>query len=323
MNSFGRIFKIQISGESHSESVGVTIDGCPPGIKITADDFLKDLIRRKSGAKGTTRRKESDEPLILCGIENDHTTGSPIAIEFKNEDIKSSDYHFRTHPRPGHADFTADQKYKSSNNDRGGGQFSGRMTVALVAAGVIAKQICDSITIKAKLIEVGGSTEIAKKTEEAVDSGDSVGGLIECIVSNVPIGLGEPFFDSVESLISHLVFSIPGIKGIEFGSGFRSAGMKGSEHNDLFVNENGKTLTNHSGGLNGGITNGNDIIFRVAVKPTSSISLPQQTFNFETGKIETLRISGRHDACFALRVPVIIEAVTACVLADLKLIMND
>jgi chorismate synthase len=320
MNAFGHIFKIQIFGESHADIVGITIDGCPPGIPISNLDFKKDLLKRKSGAKGTTARVESDIPQLLCGIRNGFSTGAPITIIFENKNTRPDDYNFRQHPRPGHADFTANIKYNSFNDDRGGGMFSGRLTVALVAAGVIAKKICNPITIKAKLLKIGGSGEISKKIDETYQSGDSLGGLIECKASNMPVGLGEPFFDSVESLIAHLVFSIPGIKGIEFGSGFRSADMKGSENNDLFINAEGKTRTNHAGGISGGISNGNDLAFKVAVKPTSGISLPQSTFNFQSGKIETLRISGRHDACFALRVPVIIEAVTACALADLKLL---
>lgn len=320
MNTFGRIFKIQIFGESHSNSVGIVIDGCPSGIKISKEDFTKDLIRRKSGAKGTTERKEEDVPEITGGIYNNFTTGSPITILFKNADIHSSDYNFRNHPRPGHADFTADRKFNSYNDDRGGGHFSGRLTVGLVAAGVIAKKIIEPVNIKAKLTEVGGKDEIAKMIEAALSFGDSVGGLIECDITELPVGSGEPFFDSVESLISHGIFSIPGIKGIEFGSGFEAAKMKGSQHNDLIIDENGKTGTNHSGGINGGITNGNDINFKVAVKPTSSILMSQETLNFETGKSEELKIKGRHDACIALRIPVIIEAVTACVLADLLMI---
>jgi len=323
MNTFGQLFKIQIFGESHGDFVGITIDGCPPGISIKEEDFKTDLARRKSGAKGTTPRKENDKPIIISGIYKEHTTGSPITILFENKNTHSSDYNFRTQPRPGHADFVADKKYRSFNDDRGGGHFSGRLTLGLVAAGVIAKKIIHKTTIKAKLTEVGNNKNIAKAVENAVKSGDSIGGIIECTISNVPVGLGEPFFNSAESLISHAVFSIPGIKGIEFGSGFAAAKMKGSEHNDLIINKEGKTRTNHAGGINGGITNGNDIVFRIVVKPTSSISLPQETFNFETGKIETLEIKGRHDACFALRVPVIVEAVTACVLADLSLITND
>ncbi len=321
MNTFGRIFKIQIFGESHGDSVGVIIDGCPAGVSLKEEDFTKDLLRRKSGAKGTTSRKEDDIPQIISGIHNNHSTGAPITILFKNSNTRSSDYNFRNHPRPGHSDFVADKKYNSYNDDRGGGHFSGRITLGLVAAGVIAKKIISDIHIKAKLTEAGGNKNIAEAIDNAIESKDSIGGIIECTASNIPVGLGEPFFDSVESLISHAVFAIPGIKGIEFGSGFEAANMKGSEHNDLIINKDGKTKTNHTGGINGGITNGNDLVFKVAVKPTSSISLPQETFNFESGKIETLEIKGRHDACFALRVPVIVEAVTACVLSDL-LILN-
>ena len=320
MNSFGRIFRINIFGESHGEYTGVTIDGCPPGISLTEEDFKFDLARRKSGAKGTTLRKEDDKPVIISGLYNGFTSGSPVTILFKNKNTRPSDYNFRKHPRPGHADFAADRKYNSFNDDRGGGHFSGRLTTGLVAAGVTAKKIIPEIKITAILTEAGGSENIDKAVENALKSGNSIGGIIECRVANVPVGLGEPFFDSVESLISHAIFSIPGIRGIEFGSGFNSAKEKGSEHNDMIINEKGKTKTNHAGGINGGITNGNDIIFRIAVKPTSSISLPQETYNFESGKIEDLRIIGRHDACFALRVPVIAEAVTACVIADMVLI---
>jgi len=269
LNTFGRIFRIHIFGESHGDSVGVIIDGCPPGIKIKVEDFDFDLSRRKSGAKGTTPRKENDIPKIISGLYNNFTTGSPVTILFKNADTHSSDYNFRTHPRPGHADFVADKKYNLFNDDRGGGHFSGRITVGLVAAGVIAKKIIKETSIKAKLTEAGGSKNISKTVDEAVKSGDSIGGIIECTVKNIPTGLGEPFFDSVESLISHAVFSIPGIKGIEFGSGFDAAKMTGTEHNDLIINNKGKTKTNNAGGINGGITNGNDIFFRVAVKPTS------------------------------------------------------
>ncbi len=322
MNTFGHIFRIHIFGESHGDNIGVTIDGCPAGISINPEDFKIDLARRKSGAKGTTARKEDDIPLIISGTHNNFTTGSPITILFKNKNTRSSDYNFKMHPRPGHADFTSNKKFNSYNDDRGGGHFSGRITAGLVAAGVIAKKIIPDIKIKAKLTEAGGQKDIAKAVDKAIKAGDSIGGIIECKISNVPVGLGEPFFNSTESLISHAVFSIPGIKGIEFGSGFDAAKMKGSEHNDLIINKFGKTTTNNAGGINGGITNGNDLFFRVAVKPTSSISLPQETFNFKKNTIDTLIIGGRHDACFALRVPVIIEAVTACVLADLYLIHN-
>lgn len=320
MNTYGRIFKISIFGESHGEAVGITIDGCPAGINISDDNFNNDLSRRKSGAKGTTKRIETDIPKIISGVFNEKTTGSPITIIFNNNNKKPSDYNFQDTPRPGHADFTAGQKFNNSNDYRGGGHFSGRLTVGLTAAGVIAKKITEPIKINAKLIEAGGISNIEEAIEKAVENSDSIGGIIQCTVTNIPVGLGEPFFDSVESVISHLVFSIPGIKGIEFGSGFKSSKMTGSKHNDLIIDKNGKTKTNNSGGINGGITNGNDLIFKVVVKPTSSISLPQKTINFKTGKPEILNIKGRHDLCFALRVPVIIEAVTAIALADLMLI---
>ncbi|MDP4273369.1 MAG: chorismate synthase [Bacteroidota bacterium] len=321
MNSFGRIFRINIFGESHGVAAGIVVDGCPPGIPLKEEDFLPDLLRRKSGAKGTTPRLESDLPIIQSGVFNGTTTGAPISIIFKNDNTRSSDYsELVDTPRPGHADFTARQKYKGFNDYRGGGHFSGRITLGLVAAGVIAKKIIPSVQICAKLIEVGGSSNIDEALTTAMNKGDSVGGLIECSVSNIPAGLGEPFFDSVESVLSHIIFSIPAIKGIEFGSGFDAARMYGSEHNDCFNDIDGKTATNHSGGINGGISNGNDLRFKVAVKPTSSISKPQHTLNFKTGNMTDLIIKGRHDSCIALRVPVIVEAATAVVLADFYLI---
>jgi len=324
MNTFGRIFRINIFGESHGASIGVVIDGCNCGIDLQQEDFMEDLSRRKAGAEGTTPRKENDLPQIISGVYNGKTTGSPIAILFENKNTNSKDYDIlKDTPRPGHADFTAFEKYKGFNDPRGGGHFSGRLTLALVAAGVIAKKIIPNIKIEAKLISVGGSTDIEKTVKKAIAENDSIGGLIHCTVSNLPIGLGDPFFDSVESLISHLVFAIPAIKGIEFGSGFDAASMKGSNHNDLIITTNGITKTNYAGGINGGITNGNNLEFKVAVKPTSSIAKEQQTINLSSGKIETLAIKGRHDACIALRMPVIIEAAIAIVLADLLIINKN
>jgi len=321
MNSFGRIFKVQIFGESHGTAVGTLIDGCPAGISVSAEDFETDLERRRSGAKGTTKRKEPDIPQIISGIHNEKTTGSPISIAFFNQDTRSQDYNFRAIPRPGHADFTGHTKFGGFNDDRGGGHFSGRITAGVVAAGVVAKKIIPNIKISAKLIEVGGQiSDFEKVIEHTIKKLDSVGGIIECVAEHVPIGFGEPFWDSAESLISHAVFSIPGVRGIEFGAGFAAARMFGSEHNDLTLNAKGETKTNHAGGINGGITNGNTLTFRIAVKPTASISQIQETFNFETQHVEPLRITGRHDACIALRMPVIVEAVTAIVLADLYLI---
>jgi len=320
MNTLGQIYRVSIFGESHGKYVGITIDGCPPGIEIKEDDMLPDLMRRKSGAAGTTPRIESDLPEIISGVLNGKTTGAPITVLFENKNTQSKDYsNLVKHPRPGHADFVAQRKYNGFYDYRGGGHFSGRLTLGLVAAAVIAKKIISPITVSTKLLEVGGSTDIEKAIEKAIEKDDSIGGLIECTATNMPIGLGEPFFNSVESVISHYVFSVPAVKGIEFGSGFNAAKMWGSEHNDNIISSEGKTSSNNAGGINGGISNGNDIVFRVAIKPTSSIGQAQDTFNFEHNKVEELKIEGRHDKCIALRIPVVIEAVTAIALADLKL----
>ena len=320
MNSFGRKFRVSIFGESHGKSVGVTIDGCPPGIKFTEEDMLEDLSRRKSGKRGTTPRKESDVPKIISGVFNNTTTGAPITVIFENNNTKSKDYSFiKNTPRPGHADFVAENKYKGYQDYRGGGHFSGRLSLGLVVAGVLAKKIILPIHPIAKIIEIGGSTDFDTAIERAIKRNDSIGGIIECTSNNMPIGLGEPFFDSVESVISHLAFSVPAVKGIEFGLGFESAKKYGSEVNDLIIDKNGKTETNHSGGINGGITNGNDLIFRVVIKPTSSISQSQDTYDFSKGETVPLQIKGRHDTCIALRVPPVIEAITAIAIADLLL----
>ena len=317
MNSFGTNYRLNIWGESHGDSVGITIDGCTPGIAIDEQDFQNDINRRRSGSKGTTPRIEPDKPIILSGIYKGFTSGSPISIMIENTNIKSEDYSVPIF-RPGHADFVADKKYNGFNDFRGGGHFSGRLTLCLVIAGVIAKKMLNGIKINAKIIEIGGSTDFESIIKSTLENNDSVGGIVECTVSHLPVGIGEPFFNSVESLISHAVFSIPAIKGIEFGSGFRAASMFGSSHNDSIIDEYGKTTTNNAAGINGGITNGNEIVFRVAVKPTSSIGVSQDTYNMNEGKIKSLKIKGRHDACIALRVPVVLEAVTAIVLADLQ-----
>lgn len=320
MNRFGKLFRINIYGESHGKEVGILVDGCPAGLSLHETDFEQDLLRRKSGAKGTTPRLESDQPIIKSGVFNGKTTGAPILIAFENKNTRSNDYaSLKDTPRPGHADFVAKKKFAGFNDYRGGGHFSGRMTLGLVAAGVIARKLIHPITVTAVLKEVGGDTNIQQAINNAMKKNDSIGGIIECEVRDVPVGLGEPFFDSVESLISHMMFSIPAIKGIEFGAGFKAAKMTGSEHNDLIIDTDGKTETNHAGGINGGITNGNPIVFRVVVKPTSSISLPQETVNMKTGERTNLVIEGRHDVCIALRVPVVVECATAVVLADLML----
>ncbi|MFP4060562.1 MAG: chorismate synthase, partial [Bacteroidales bacterium] len=309
MNTFGRLFRVSIYGESHGNSVGIVIDGCPAGISLTVDDFLSELGRRKSGARGTTPREEKDMPMLKSGVFNDFTTGAPINIMFENTNTRSKDYtRLRETPRPGHADFVASQKFGGFEDYRGGGHFSGRLTLGLVAAGVIAKKIIAPADINAKLIEAGGSSDIETAIDNAIDEKDSIGGVIECRANRIPVGLGEPFFDSVEAVLSHMVFSIPAIKGIEFGSGFSAARMKGSEHNDNLISATGKTETNHAAGINGGITNGNELVFRIAVKPTSSTSQKQRTYNIKSDQMVDLEIEGRHDTCIALRVPVVLEA---------------
>jgi chorismate synthase len=322
LNSFGRIFRVSILGESHGESAGIVIDGCPAGLPLTTDDFLADLERRKGGRqKGTTPRQEEDFPIFKSGIFNNRATGAPITILFENKNTRSGDYDKqRAVPRPGHADFVARQKFGGFEDYRGSGHFSGRLTVGLVAAGVIAKKLLRGVTIQADILEIGGEKDPEKGLQRAIDHKDSIGGIVECRVQGLPPALGEPFFDSVESLLSHIVFAIPAVRGIEFGSGFGAARMFGSEHNDAIENMDGKTTTNHAGGVVGGLTNGNELVFRIAIKPTSSTPREQNTLNWETGQIETVSVKGRHDLCIALRVPVILEAVTAIVLADLFLL---
>ncbi len=321
MNSFGRLFRTQLFGESHGPYIGLVIDGCPPGIPLSEDDFLADLGRRKAGARGTTPRKEDDLPQIISGCYKAYTCGTPLTILFANKNVRPGDYaHLASIPRPGHADLVAQQRFGGFNDPRGGGHFSGRLTLALVAGGVVAKKILSGIDISAKLIQAGGQKDIDLAVEQALSDGDSIGGVVECRANNIPAGWGEPFFDSAESVISHLAFSVPAIKGIEFGSGFQAAAMKGSEHNDPIINKKGETASNNSGGITGGLTNSNELVFRVAVKPTSSIAKKQKSLNMETGKMANLTIKGRHDACIALRVPVVIEAITAIALADFKLL---
>ena len=373
MNAFGRFFRIHIFGESHGESVGITVDGCPAGMPLTIDDFLPDLERRKGGTqKGTTPRQEEDLPLFMSGVFNHRTTGAPLTILFENKNTRSADYEKqRAVPRPGHADFTARQKFGGYEDFRGSGHFSGRLTVALVAAGVIAKKLLalvegstspltplqgrgelspsansnstalatragspspqerepegevlqySGITVRSTILEIGGETDLDAGLQKAIDAKDSIGGIVECLVQGLPAGLGEPFFDSVESLLAHIVFAIPAVRGIEFGTGFAAAKMFGAQHNDPINDMQGHTVTNHAGGVVGGISNGNELVFRIAVKPTSSTAKEQTTLNWETGNIETLSVKGRHDLCIALRVPVVLEAVTAIVLADLLML---
>lgn len=320
MNQFGTLFRVSVFGESHGPMIGVTLDGVPSGISLTKEDFGADIARRKPGAKGTTPRVETDEPIIVSGVFNDRTTGAPLTILFENNNTRSKDYEkLREFPRPGHADFVASKKFKGFEDYRGGGHFSGRLTVLLVAAGVVAKKICQGVEIKGRIVEIAGEKDPEKGLQKAIDQKDSVGGIVECVVRNLPLGLGEPFFDSVESQLAHAVFAIPAIKGVEFGTGFAAARMFGVDHNDSILDDSGTTQTNHAGGIVGGISNGNDLIYRVAVKPTSSTPKEQQTLNVKSNQVENFSVKGRHDLCIALRVPVVLEATTAFVLADLLL----
>lgn len=322
-NSFGNILKMTIFGASHSEELGIVLEGLPAGVGLCVEDFASDLERRRPQSKGETPRHEADEPIVEGVDAEGVTTGGNVTIKFRNTNCKSGDYsHLRLHPRPSHADLTQRVKYGEEYNLAGGGMASGRMTVALVAAGVVAKKLLGGYRFSTRLIGVGATTDesmFEAVVAEARAKGDSVGGVVECRVSGVERGLGEPFFHSVESVVSHLVFSIPGVKGIEFGDGFEGAKRYGSERNDLIIDDEGKTQTNNEGGINGGIANGNDIVVRVAVKPTPSIATAQSTYNFASNTIEPLTIGGRHDACIARRAMVVVEAMVAFALADLTL----
>lgn len=324
MNSWGNRFRVTLWGESHGAQVGVTIDGVPAGIALAESDFEADLARRRAGAAGTTPRKESDAPHIVSGLYRGFTTGAPLTVEFLNENTRSGDYaSLASHPRPSHADWVAMKKFHGYNDPRGGGHFSGRITLALVTAGVVAKKVLGSgVTFHTDIIEIGGSTDkerFADIIESARMDRNSVGGVVECRAEGVAAGLGEPFFDSAESLMAHLLFSVPAVKGVEFGSGFAAARMRGSEHNDPIIDAEGHTSTNHAGGIVGGITNGNAIVVRAAVKPTASISREQMSFNCASGQVDSLVIKGRHDVCITLRAAVVVESAVAIALADLTL----
>ncbi len=321
MNSFGRLFRVELFGESHGPAVGAIIDGCPPGLSLSAEDFEADMARRRAGAAGTTPRRESDQVCILSGIQGGFSTGSPICISIPNKDTRSSDYdQFRAIPRPGHADFTSMKKYSGFSDPRGSGHFSGRVTAGLVAAGVIAKKIL-SFAEFSTLVRSGRKGEsLDELVAEAVARGDSVGAVVEVVVRGLPVGLGEPFFDACESVLAHILFAVPAVRALEFGDGFAAAGMFGSEHNDPIIDASGKTSKNGAGGINGGISNGNDLVLRVAVKPASSIARAQRSYDFSRNTMTELIIEGRHDACIALRSAVVIEAATAIGLADLYLI---
>ena len=314
MNTIGHIFKLTTFGESHGTAIGGVIDGCPSQLKLDFDFIDKELSRRKTAQTATaSQRKEPDQLEWLSGLLDGVTLGTPIAFMVRNEDAKSSDYEaLKDVYRPSHADFTYEQKY-GVRDWRGGGRASARTTLPIVVAGAIAKQILKDkgITIAAKVTFMGDA-------EQARKEGDTVGGIVECRIKGVPAGLGEPMFGKFSAELAHAMFSLPAVKGFEIGDGFASAKIKGSEANDTFINKDGKitTLTNHSGGIQGGITNGNDVVFRVAFKPIPSITQPQQTVN-RAGETCTIAIDGRHDVCALPRALVLVEALAAMVTVDM------
>ncbi|MBE0701465.1 MAG: chorismate synthase [Acholeplasmataceae bacterium] len=322
MNSYGKLFKVTLYGESHQETIGVVIDGMPSGVVVDETLIHEDLQKRRPGNIGTTSRVEKDEFKITSGVFNGISTGSPIHIMIENQNIQSQDYrHLINHPRPGHADFVSKVKYKGFQDHRGGGRFSGRITAALVIAGALAKMIIP-FKISHKLIQVGtlkDMNQLDAYVSKIAEQGDSVGGIIEVKATQMIVGIGEPFFDKLDGEIGKIMFSIPAVKGVEIGTGFAGVSMLGSEMNDRYMDETGKTITNHAGGILGGISNGNDVIVKVFIKPTSSIQKSQETYNIEKQKMEELNIGGRHDACIARRVGIVLENALAIVLADLFL----
>lgn len=353
--TFGTSFKVTIFGESHGKAIGVTIDGIPPGIELDMDQVSFEMKRRAPGQnKLSTPRKEEDIPDILSGMLDGKTTGAPLTAVIHNTNTKSKDYsEMKKKMRPGQADYPARMRYDGFNDYRGSGKFSGRITAPIVFAGSIAKQILDQsgITIGAHigsvmdvhderltldnvtpellksfgnvhlpLIDQSKEKEIESVIEAARNEGDSVGGTIECMAIGLPAGIGNPFFNSIESVLSHLLFSVPAVKGIEFGSGFEMANMYASEANDAYYYDdvgNIKTKTNHNGGITGGISNGMPVVFRVAVKAPSSITKTQDTVNIESGENVTLEVHGRHDPIIVPRAIPVIEAVCAIGILDL------
>lgn len=322
MNSFGKLFSVSLFGESHGNSIGVLITGAKPGIKVDYDLIAEMLERRKPNYIGSTPRKEKDEYMIESGVDQGYTTGTPILVRITNQNIKKKDYdEFKDIYRPSHSDFVAFKKYEGFNNLPGSGHFSGRITVGLVIAGAFAKMHTKHL-ISSEFLAVGDLKDINKLDSyltKIVEEEDSIGAIIKLTVKNVEIGLGEPFFGGADSTLASALYSVPAVKGVSFGAGFKGISMLGSEFNDVFINEEGKTLTNNSGGISGGITNGNDLIVNVFIKPASSISKEQKTFNFTTKKMDSLKIKGRHDSFIAKRAVVVLESVIYIALCDLMM----
>lgn len=329
MNTFGEQLKLSIFGESHGNGIGIVVDGLPPGLAVDEEFIASEMARRAPGnSRLATPRKEPDHVEILSGVFNGFTTGAPICGMIRNTNTRSKDYTPEL-PRPGHADLTAHIKYNGYTDYRGGGHFSGRLTAPLVFAGALCKSLLakNDIAVTAKITEIGGITGdgLTEAMEDVIlsarNEGDSVGGIIETCAKNLPAGLGSPFFGSVESRLASMLYSIPAVKGVEFGDGFALSKMRGSEANDAIIcsGPNYRTRTNHNGGINGGITNGMDLLFRVGIKPTPSISKPQETVNLLTGEPTVLEVHGRHDPCIVPRAVCVVEAASAIVLTDLLL----
>ena len=344
-SSFGDNIKLTIFGQSHAPAIGMTLEGIPAGEVIDREALAAFLKRRAPGQNAwSTPRKEADEPEFLCGLVDDVTCGAPIAAILRNSDTRSADYdNLKTVPRPGHADYTAQVKYRGYQDAAGGGHFSGRLTAALCVAGGICKQLLEKegVAILTRIAEIGGvkdegeltastaekdfptvsdecGSAMQSRIAEARAEGDSVGGIVECVVTGLPAGLGDPIFDGMENRIARAVFGIPAVKGIEFGAGFDVAQLLGSENNDPFLIEEGRvrTATNHSGGILGGITNGMPLTFRVAFKPTPSIAKTQQSVNLDSGEVVELQVEGRHDPCVVPRAVPCVEAAAALAVYD-------
>ena len=317
MNTIGHLFKLTTFGESHGMAIGGVIDGCPSQLKLDFDFIEKELNRRKTAQTSmASQRKEPDRIEWLSGLLDGATLGTPIAFMVRNEDCKPEDYEaLKDVYRPSHADFTYDQKY-GLRDWRGGGRASARTTLPIVVAGAIAKQL-----LKAQGIQVVAEVTAMGDAEQVRKEGDTVGGIVECRIIGVPAGLGEPMFGKFSAELAHAMFSLPAVKGFEIGDGFDLANMKGSEANDVFINKDGKitTLTNHAGGIQGGISNGNDIVFRVAFKPIPSLAKPQQTVN-RAGEPCEISIEGRHDVCALPRAVVLVEALAAMVTLDMQML---
>ncbi|MCK9235572.1 MAG: chorismate synthase [Acholeplasmataceae bacterium] len=319
MNSYGQLFRVTLYGESHQPSIGVVIDGLPAGTPIQYELIKEDLERRKPKHIGSTPRLEADVFHITSGVFNDKATGSPIHVYIENKNVISKDYDaLKNHPRPGHADFVSKVKYHGFQDHRGGGRFSGRLTAALVVAGSFAKMALP-FQIESQLKQIGTLTDMSKIDEYLTDisnQGDSVGGIVEVTVKKMIIGLGEPFFNKLDAELAKLLFSVPAVKGVEFGLGFSGVDIYGSQFNDVILTKDGQTKTNNSGGLSGGISNGNDLVVKIFVKPTSSIKKTQETYNFEQEGVEKLNVGGRHDVAIVRRVSVVLENMIAIGLLD-------